>query len=66
MAALWIARDKVDGSLWIFNEKPLRNGIEFRSPLSPDMGGLEVMVDSRLYPELTWENSPKELIVKED
>jgi len=61
MAGLWIARD-MDGSLWMFNEKPVKQGDEFRSPFYLT-GGSELMMDSSLYPELTWENSPKELTI---
>ena len=52
----------MDGSLWMFNEKPVKQGDEFRSPFHLT-GGSELMMDSSLYPELTWENSPKELTI---
>ena len=55
---MWIARDR-DGCLFAYKEKPTRRellGIFYSENLAP--------LPSDLYPEVTWENSPKELVVK--
>lgn len=70
MGNLWIARDK-DGSLLVYREKPIRD-IRFRifnlgEDVDYDDAYLELIkIPPSMYPEVTWENSPKELVVKED
>ena len=59
----WIARDK-NGELFIYASKPQRDKDEF---LLIDKNSDCFEIDNNdLYPEVTWENSPKELIVKEE
>ena len=59
----WIARDK-NGELFIYTSKPQRDKDEF---LLIDKNSDCFEIDNNdLYPEVTWENSPKELIVKEE
>lgn len=64
---LWIARDK-SGELYIYAEKPERNGTVFytRNVKFVNLYKSFPMLVSEMYPEVTWENSPKELIIKKD
>ena len=57
---MWIARDK-DGSLWLYGAKP----IKFVNMFVED-GENETLgtINNSQFPEVTWENSPKELIIK--
>ena len=59
---MWIARDE-NGRLFIHTQKPLRGSCMFVTKAGDKNYG-EISKD--LYPEVTWENSPKELVVKED
>ena len=56
---MWIARDK-DGRLYVYQQRPFRNGDFF------DSASRFMMILDCEHPEVTWENSPKELVVKED
>jgi hypothetical protein len=64
MNKFWIARDKRNApneySLWAFNEKPTNkdnSGIW--------VGGVEILaLPSKLFPEITFENSPKRVELK--
>lgn len=57
---MWIARDK-DDSLWLFNEKPVRNEEEsywtISSPNHEAVGTLRYT----MFPELKWEDEPIEV-----
>ena len=70
---LYIARDK-NGYLYLYNNKPIRTkeGTEFENNydseyedivykdyLEIDKGSIEI--DSELFPEVTWENSPQQV-----
>ena len=59
--AIWIARNK-DNTLEAYRVKPERKAKSFCS--SP-IDWLDYLHDDE-YPEVTWENSPKELTIKED
>ena len=56
---LWIARD-YDGSLWLFEKEPIYDesidGWTDRSSV--------LILESNLYPEVTFENSPMEVELK--
>ena len=54
---MWIARDK-DGCLYIYTSKPKRGKRYFE-----DTDGFYRSIQPGEYPEVTWENSPKELVV---
>lgn len=54
---LWIARDKA-GGLWLFKNKPTYK--IFWKDIENNIGEL----DYRLFPELTFENSPQEVELK--
>ena len=58
--SIWIARDK-EGGLWVYPDKPIRLTNRFESE---DVLADYFPINSKLYPEVTWENSPKELVVK--
>ncbi len=63
MNSIWIARDK-DGTLCAYNQKPCR--IAFDDIWLPENGNdwnYEVLNDD-WFPEVTWENSPIELVPK--
>lgn len=55
--SVWIARDK-DGELCLYKSKPSRCGLCF------DCDEMFLPMDSDMYPEITWENSPKEFELK--
>ena len=57
----WIARDK-DGSLWIFEEKP--TFFEGGSSWVCNFGKNYAALDNSWFPEVTFENSPKEVEIK--
>ena len=56
---MWIARDS-DGSLWVYEEKPIRRTNVFQ----PNFKEWS-RINNDLFQEVTWENSPKELIIKD-
>ena len=58
---LWLARDP-DGSLWMYDTRP-----EFRPGIQAfccEWGGGNSELESRWFPEVTTENSPKQLIIE--
>ena len=62
---LWVARDK-DEMLYIYRGKPKKLETLFYADYdllqhSPEMEYFSLPKD--MYPEVTWENSPKELII---
>lgn len=60
---LWIARDK-DNNLFIYSKRPIK---DYNSYLYDDEDILDsIIIPEELYPEVTFENSPKQLIIKED
>ena len=59
---LWIARDK-DNKLYIYEDEPfVVNDERFESYSCYDYW----IIFDKLYPEITFENSPKQLIIKEN
>lgn len=58
---MWIARNK-DGSLALFRYKPWKIRYDTFDKLRRDC----IELDKKLYPEVTFENSPKEaeLVIK--
>lgn len=64
---LWIARDK-DGTLNLFiGEEPMRDKLLASDPeerIFVREEGEVVELDSRDFPEVTWENSPVEVELK--
>lgn len=60
---LWIARDK-DNSLFIYSKKPIKYDNFYNYDIEDDLDSTSI--PEELYPELTFENSPKQLIIKED
>lgn len=71
ISTLWIARDK-DKTLWLYVKKPRRALTFFvESDLShesqmriEDRKDSKVRLSSDLFPEVTWGNSPQELIIQ--
>ena len=57
---LWIARDK-DGSLYLYGKEP--NLILTDAPDAWDGRDIRA-IDDRLFPEVTFENSPQEVELK--
>lgn len=55
---LWIARDK-SGGLWLFKNKPIYT-VFWKDTFENNIGEL----DYRLFPEITFENSPQEVELK--
>ena len=60
---LWIARDK-DNSLFIYSKKPIKDYNFYKYDIEDVLDS--TLIPEELYPELTFENSPKQLIIKED
>ena len=60
---IWIARDK-DGMLCAYNKKPDRYA--FEGIWQPENGNVSNcgVLDGDWFPEVTWENSPIELVPK--
>lgn len=68
MNNLWIARDK-NGYLYLYNNKPIRTkectefennyNSEYEDSIDNDYGYIEI--NSKLFPEVTWENSPQQV-----
>lgn len=76
---MWIARDERDDSLNLFTEKPIRldcksrwmdkNGVMRESYVAYEKGSKKCRrysLDKALYPSITFENSPKEMVLKDD
>lgn len=60
---MWIARDK-DGTLRLFDNIPVKHEEGY---WTSQRGYNDIELDSRLFPEVTWENSPKKIeLVEED
>ena len=60
---VWIARDK-NGTLTIFENKPILDYNNAWYCEYPDEGFSTI--NNEMFPEITFENSPKQLIIKED
>lgn len=60
---LWIARDK-DNSLFIYSKKPIKDYNCYVYATDDDLDS--TIIPEELYPELNFENSPKQLIIKEN
>lgn len=56
---LWIARD-MDGLLYLYDNMPDKRSEYFL----PYAGYNDMPLDERLFPEVTFENSPKEVELK--
>lgn len=61
--SVWIARDK-DGEISIYNNKPWKRENEPYHNGEFDSDDYYINIDKELYPEITWENSPKEFKLK--
>ena len=66
MSELWIARDE-SGSLAAYNVKPTRyrhkkKGCGFFNVI-PGMNNI-LKLDDNLFPEVTWENSPRKVKIE--
>lgn len=59
--SIWIARNQ-DGTLEAWKCQPYRHVKAFTT--DNDLKDWLEYLDDDMYPEVTWENSPKELIVK--
>lgn len=61
MKKFWIARDSY--GLWLFIQKPtkyLSNGDKCFNK----SGNIRYLIDSQLFPEITFENSPQQIELK--
>ena len=56
---IWIARDH--SGLWAFSEEPIKKGNVVTSPATPCK---VYQLDSELFPEITFENSPHLVEIK--
>ena len=56
---MWIARDK-DGELYFYSKKPVKLNNCFASKNGHGI----IMIDEQLFPEVTFENSPREVELK--
>ena len=63
---LWVARD-IDGGLYLYNYEPCKNKIsgKFTCCIKPNgEWSEEYELNSHLFPEVTFENSPKKVELK--
>ena len=60
--SVWIARDK-NGELYLYKSKPWRCKEDTNGHF--DCDEILLPMDEDMYPEITWENSPKEFNLKE-
>lgn len=58
---LWIARDFSDDSLWGYDKEPIPNGVDFACSSDCKM---MFKIPRVLFPEVTFENSPKMVEIK--
>lgn len=69
-STLWIARDE-NGGLYLYSNKPIKQKFGeqnfFKSESKSNDGNYdEIKIDSALFPEVTFENSPQQLVLKQD
>lgn len=58
---MWLARDK-DRTLYLYSSKPIkREDMNFWDLDEEDRDEYVNQIDSRLFPEVTYENSPQEI-----
>lgn len=61
---LWIARD-FDGSLWMYKRKPAKKAHHFCPFTESDLYKVDYYyLPHKLFPEVTFENSPKVIELK--
>ena len=61
---LWIARNK-DYSLFLYSAKPTKQGNRFIGEIDEDdYYALSIQLKKGLFPEVTFENSPKEVEIQ--
>lgn len=58
---MWIARDK-SGEVYLYVAKPIRGIVCFYYHL--ENYGMTYLGREEIYPEVTWENSPKQVELK--
>ncbi len=56
---MWIAKDKTGISIKVYKDRPIFKGYYFDSP-----EGCVCELPKELFPELTFENSPKQIVLK--
>lgn len=59
---MWIARDE-NGNLWLYTLKPIKHISTFAPKY---YNSFYTQISNVFYPEVTWENSPKELVIKKE
>ncbi len=64
MNSIWIARDK-DGRLYAYKTRPKRSQDMWIDMAYYERGGTSRELNPAWLPEVTWENSPIELVIKE-
>ena len=58
---MWLARDE-DRTLYLYSSKPIKHeDMNFWDLDEEDGDGCVNQIDSRLFPEVTYENSPQEI-----
>ena len=65
MNSIWIARDE-DGDLYAYKSKPFKCGDTWASKIGDFISTFAYKLNSDWFPELTRENSPIELVIKEN
>lgn len=58
-ASLWMARD-LDGDLWLYEDEPERGNVTFLNVYAKKEA---YFLGSKIFPQITWENSPKKIAV---
>ena len=65
-STLYIARDE-NGGLYLYNNKPIKEKFMNQDFFKPNKGDYdEIKIDSTLFPEVTFENSPQQLVLKQN
>ena len=59
---LWVARDKRGGRLYVYIEKPEEQYCETFT--STDEDEIYLRIDEKLFPQVTFENSPQKLVLE--
>lgn len=62
---MWVARDR-SGEIWLYSRRPIKTKFCFIADYGEYLNGKSVVstLNRSLFPELTFENSPKEVELK--
>jgi hypothetical protein len=63
---LWIARDKYSQELWLYKYKPVKRENNYYPDLSEEYQTVYdcLQMESTMFPDVTFDNSPQEVEIK--